>query len=380
MRNTWSILSLALILALPFVVTTQACDDDPQPVDGDADSDSDSDSDSDVDVDVDVDGDSDADDSCTTTGPFCSDDATQVLACAGGIERVIQTCPADQVCSAGACGVLACEPGTVECPDITSERRCSDTGFEWRETPCDEEDRCTEVGDNPGCGEVCVLRVFILLDQSGSMGGAADPNKWEQARRALETLMASEAAQEVEFGLGVFPSGGDCGTGSQIIYPIPEATAESVNDYFTSNTPTGHTPLLDALELHTTDTAANLNDPLYSNFILVVSDGADTCLQETCVEGCAEGDADCVARCEANSEAEVISQAGTVTTRLRVEQSIRTFVIGFGFGVSDAQLTAIAENGGTELGRWLAANNVTELSAAFDIVLDEMLECNPMIY
>jgi hypothetical protein len=340
---------------------------DPSPPDGDADSDSDGDADS------------DPIGSCTAVEPYCSIDGAEVLACVDGQERSIHTCPADQVCSGGACGTVVCSPGQVECVDSHTERRCVETGFAWEDRPCGENLRCLQ-GDTTGCGTPCVLRVFILLDQSGSMGGDVHPTKWEQARDALAALMASGTSRDVEFGLGVFPSGESCGTSAQIVAPVPEADAALVDEYFTSNEPWGSTPLLFALEHHLDEAEANLNDPAYANFILLVSDGSDTCWEENCIGECGIFNIMCIIRCENEADEEVIRLVGDASARLRDERAIRTFVIGFGSGVSDEELTSIASNGGTLLGRWLPASNMDELSAAFDTVLDEMLDCNPIVY
>ena len=335
------------------------------------------DGDADGDADGDSDGDGDGDGDCSGDQPWCSSDGSQVLACVDGEVREIQTCPEGQLCSEGSCGVRVCDPGEVECVDNRVERVCLPTGFAWEERPCGEELRC--IADQ-GCATPCTLRVFILLDQSGSMGGEEGSTKWAQAREALAELMDTATGQPVEFGLGVFPTGDSCGTAAQLVYPIPEATVENVDDYFTSNSPSGSTPLYEALNWHLEDRSANLNDPAYANFILLVSDGSDTCWEDNCIAECGIFNVMCIINCENEAEQEVIRLLGESSARLRDEAEIRTFVIGFGSGVSDEELTAIAENGGTVLGDWLSASNVSELSAAFDTVLDEMLECNPIVY
>lgn len=330
---------------------------------------------------TDGDGDSDGDgdgDPCIAGEPFCSSDGRQVIDCVEGVPQTVYSCPPEQTCVSGVCSVVVCAPGQIECVDSHTERLCQADGLGWQERPCGEGLRCFD--ETPGCGMACVLRVFILLDRSGSMGGEESPTKWEQAREALAALMSSSTAQEVEFGLGVFPTGGDCGTSSQVVYPVPEATAENVDAYFTTYSPDGNTPLLDAMNFHLDDASANLSDPAYSNFVLLVSDGSDTCYEENCLAQCGIFNPFCIINCEERSEQEVINLIGQAAATLRDEASIRTFVIGFGSGVSDEELTAVADNGGTVLGRWLPASNIDELQSAFDTILGEMLECNPIVY
>ena len=87
----------------------------------------------------------------------------------------------------------------------------------------------------------------------------------------------------------------------------------------------------------------------------------------------------CIMECEATEDERTIAGLSDATAALRDALAIRTYVVGFGSGVSDEELTAIAENGGTVLGDWIPASDVDELAAAFETVLSEMLECNPII-
>ncbi len=338
---------------------------------------------SDGDGDADADADADADGGpCPATGPYCSPSGTQVLTCDPSTGRVdvLATCGVGEGCVGGACQPVVCTPGERSCVDDRTEHLCRADGSGWDDRACGEGQVC--MADQGACSMPCVLRVFILLDVSGSMSSeVGSSTKWEQARQALETLFAAHAAADVEFGLGIFPSGdGDCSTSSQVVYPVPSATAANVDAFFRENSPSGNTPLLGALELHLTETAANLNDPAYANFVLLVSDGNDTCYDSRCLAECGLFNPWCLIDCENRAEEEIIGLLGDAAGRLRDERAIRTFVIGFGDGVRAEELEAIADRGGTVLGRWLPASDVSELSAAFEAVLSEMLECNPIVY
>lgn len=316
---------------------------------------------------------------CTTGDLYCSGDLRQVLACdpATGEERVVTPCGEGTACIGGACQAVLCIPGESSCADATTQQVCRLDGSGWDTTVCPEGRRCS--AENGACEIPCALRVFILLDSSGSMGGEERPTKWEQAREALAELMSSASAANVEFGLGVFPSGGgDCDTSEQLVYPVPTATASLIDEYFVSHGPSGDTPLYDAMTLLLSDTTNGLGDPAYQDFVLLVSDGSDTCYDEDCLSECGLFNPICLINCENRAEEEVIVELGVSTRRLVEERQTRTFVIGFGSGVSDEELSAIADNGATVLGRWLPASNVEELTAAFGDILAEMLECNPI--
>jgi hypothetical protein len=319
-----------------------------------------------------------ADAGCTSTTPYCSVDRSQVLACdpASGSVSVVEVCDPGEACIDGACVAVDCTPGTTDCLDDERARICRPDGSGWDVVPCPEHERCNP--DTGLCEVPCELRIFILLDQSGSMGGTESPTKWEQARAALATLMTSPTATDVEFGFGVFPDPDDCSVDSPIKYSVPDATAELVDDYF-EGSPGGNTPLVHALEYFlTTDVTSNLHDRAYHNAILLVSDGSDTCYVD-CEAECGPFNIPCIIACEETEDERTIEAAGIVSSRLATEWEIRTYVVGFGSGVSDEELTAIAENGGTVLGDWIPASDVDDLAAAFETVLDEMLECNPII-
>lgn len=314
---------------------------------------------------------------CTTGVPYCSPDGRSVLRCdpGTGSVSVLEECGAGRACVLGGCVASVCTPGFSECLDTDTQRRCRPDGSGYEEMDCEGTNRCNP--DSGQCEVPCSLRIFVLIDQSGSMSEGTPP-KWDQARQALHTVMTSSAASEIEWGMGLFPTDGDCGIDGVVVDPVPTATAASVDSYFTSHSPNGNTPLGFVMEYFTWEGDAGLYDPAYHNALLLVSDGMDTCYID-CLTRCGMFDFACLMNCETESEALVTEALVTATRTLRDERAVRTFVIGFGEGVSDAQLTAIAENGGTELHRWIQASNADDLTAALQTILDEMFECNPIL-
>jgi hypothetical protein len=316
---------------------------------------------------------------CYDTAPYCAADAREVLVCdaATGRERVVEACVAGTACIDGRCREVACVPGQSECLDDRSVGLCRPDGSGWDSSLCGQGEHCA--AERGSCVPACELRVLVLLDRSSSMGGLVSPTKWDEAREALAALLADPAVSAVEWGLGVFPSGGgDCETSRQIVLAVPEATREGIDGYFASNGPDGDTPLLEAYGRLLDTSAAGLDDPAYQGFVLLVSDGADTCHERGCEQGCGLFDAACVERCEGEAAREVVRGLGETAARLRDEHGVRTFVIGFGSGVSADELSAIARNGGTAHGQWLEASDVDQLVAAFDEIAAEMLECTPI--
>jgi hypothetical protein len=314
---------------------------------------------------------------CTSSAPYCSADRTMVMQCnpTTGEVTTLSTCGAGEACVGGACTAVACVPLSASCMDEHTRGVCRDDGSGYDAHECPPEQICNE--ETGGCEPPCLLRIFILLDQSGSMGSTDGPSKWDQAREALGTLMTGETAEDVEFGFGVFPTDSDCATDDVVIHPVPAATPELVDDYFADNPPSGMTPLVDAMGHFRTDMTANLNDPSYHNALLLVSDGSDTCYEDC--SHCGPFDFVCQETCEENFDELILAQLAHHTEFLRDEMQIRTFVIGFGSGVSDEELSTIAENGGTVLGDWIQADDVSDLETAFQTILDEMYECNPIM-
>jgi len=319
---------------------------------------------------------------CVSTAPFCSSDGRNLLHCNATTREpeVLENCYPDRACRLGACVTSVCTPSASECLSDTRQRRCASDGSGWEETDCAGDNRCDAASGL--CGAPCLLRIFVLLDQSGSMTEGSDTggeSKWQQARTALDAVMTSPAAADIEWGMGLFPTDGDCGIDGTVVDPIPGASAASVDSYFSSHDPNGNTPLAFVFEHFTTETESNLYDPAYHNALLLVSDGVDTCYVD-CMTRCAGSPTPfrCLMDCETESETLVGESLLASTLALRDTRQVRTFVIGFGSGVSDTQLAAIADNGGTGV-PWIAAGNVADLTAALQTIVDEMWECNPII-
>jgi hypothetical protein len=219
--------------------------------------------------------------------------------------------------------------------------------------------------------ELAPVRLMILQDMSFSMADpeVANPTNWSHAKPALETLLNEWMGEQIEFGFDIFPDGSngplqgclvddpvqiDCGPGNET----------AIISYINDNTPNGNsTPLYCGME--------NFLDPTYAptfvapeaaSYQLIVSDGADLC-----GEGCCTGifNPACIA-----TEDEFIA-----LTQDLLAADIMTFVIGFGSGVDEGQLNAIAANGGTDFTDYLYAEDQASLEDALDAIAAAVVSC-----
>gem|GEM_PF-2409428 len=211
---------------------------------------------------------------------------------------------------------------------------------------------CALGGGDPGCAPPQVL---IVLDRSTSMvarpdgtvppdtATALEESKWRRAIDAIENVVASDAAAGVAFGLEIFPRDpgeGGCATLEAVLERSPRLTAAcrqgsllvapcvGANSAVASaldvetDTLCGDTPIAGALEV-ARDTLAAMRNPAQEQFVLLVTDGGDTCdWQKTAVE---------------------------IAWELR-RASVETFAVGFGgYGVDPLVLSDLACAGGTAL-------------------------------
>jgi len=159
----------------------------------------------------------------------------------------------------------------------------------------------------PGCAPPQLL---IVLDRSTSMAALSDgayprdpelarvASKWALAIAAIENVSTSEFAQRVSFGLEVFPrdpgvedycapisevvSGAPkwstgCREGTLLVAPCPLAGAD-IGEALDINKTTlcGDTPMGAALDT-AREVLAAMRDPYQEQYVLFVTDGADTC-------------------------------------------------------------------------------------------------------
>jgi hypothetical protein len=142
-----------------------------------------------------------------------------------------------------------------------------------------------------------------------------------------------------------------------------------VDSHFESYDPRGDTPLVAAYSYFLTSTEPNLRidppDPNIYNAIVLVSDGMDTC--EPCMTGTS---------CTPDEyERQNAENLGITARALRDYFEIRSYVIGFGDGISALELNAVAFDGGSTITSYVAADDRAGLVAAFDTIARNAAEC-----
>ena len=221
-----------------------------------------------------------------------------------------------------------------------------------------EDDICYEI--DQGIDEI-TSRVMLLEDKSGSMDdplageGTGGDRKWDIAVDAIASMVTT-FEESIAFGLDLFPAQGSrssCDVGTSVAADVAYNNAGTIIDILPAN-PDGATPLLLAMENFLDASYA----PEFTNgepggYLVVISDGMDTCGAEGGYDRNGGADAD---------------ELADVTARLLDEQGIQTFVIGFGDGVDPDQLNAIAEAGGTQFDTFFDAQNEQKLSDALDSI------------
>ena len=188
---------------------------------------------------------------------------------------------------------------------------------------------------------------IILLDRSGSMdnSGGSGGSKWNVTINALDAALATYASQ-LNAGLKLFPTPGygSCGVSNGMDVPMG-ATANQIISALYNTYASGATPMGSALQKSgNIYSNANNYDPDAPRYVMVITDGKETCGW--------------------NPEAEVAALA---------QSGIETFVVGFGDGVDAGVLNNMAVEGGHAMPsstQYYTANDSAQLEAAFDSILN----------
>ncbi len=188
--------------------------------------------------------------------------------------------------------------------------------------------------------------VMVVFDGSNSMWGQIDGTaKIEIARGVMDNLLG-EWVDERSVGLMAYGHRrrGDCGDIEVLVEPGREAR-QSILDRINAITPTGKTPLTDAVEaaawaLSYTDQPAT---------VVLISDGLESCERDPC------------------ALATALEQGGVGFT---------AHVVGFGLGSEEdtSSLECIAENTG---GQYITAGSAAELQDALSVVGTAVAEAAP---
>lgn len=195
------------------------------------------------------------------------------------------------------------------------------------------------VGNSAAANE----NVMVVFDGSNSMWGQIDGTaKIEIARSVMENLLG-EWSNDREVGLMAYGHRrrGDC-TDIETLVTAGHDTRTEILERINSITPTGKTPLTDAVEQ-----AANaLSFADQPATVVLISDGLESCERDPC------------------ALAEALEKGGVGFT---------AHVVGFGLAGDEdtASLSCIAEKTG---GKYIQANNAAELGQALNVVSSAVAE------
>ena len=163
--------------------------------------------------------------------------------------------------------------------------------------------------------------MLIVLDRSDSMGnspgkapdGGALPSKWTLAVDAVDAITAAPADGKLRFGLEVLPkASGLCGTGEPLV-PMGLSSGATIATTLAKTPLVYGTPIGGALAVAQT-TLATAKVSGRSQFVILVTDGAETC-----------------------------NSAGPVpVVQALAAAGVKTYVVGFGGAVDKALLNDVA--------------------------------------
>jgi len=201
-------------------------------------------------------------------------------------------------------------------------------------------------------------RVLFLVDFSTSMG-SGNPSPWNWVESGLKNVLSSGSATANEYGIDIFPDTGACTTGMNVQMD-PQGDLAQFYDFMDDNDPiTGETPLYCGLaNFNNASYAPRLLDSEVDSYLVVISDGPDNC------------GTDCSGGTPANE-----SDLAGITSSLLSDHNLKTVAIGLGSSISDAQLNAIAANGGTEFTNFLSAPDQSAFESGISQIVQTTITC-----
>jgi hypothetical protein len=269
-------------------------------------------------------------------------------------------------------------------PDISTDISCDDQDFPISMEP---------------------VRVMLLLDQSSSMSGSLPwaASHWDEATAGLNHLLSDPVSRNFIYGLDAFPDGtveyfeecydaccadpvclmtqmmrcmamaATCNRNCSIDLPpiVPLApsveSGPAISAYMAYEFLPGSftsTPLLRQMEWYRDSgptAVPEFFDDEGASYIVVVSDGADTCDDTS----------------DPPEPGPVIDGLAAATRTLLSTHGIKSFAIGFGdtSGSMADELNAVAANGGSPFTTFFPVDDPTALVEAFDRISSEIVSC-----
>lgn len=162
-------------------------------------------------------------------------------------------------------------------------------------------------------------RVLVLLDKSSSMTETVGAkSKWSIATEALTTVLTTYQ-QTIDFGLMIFPDPNQCSPG-KVLVPVGPNNASAILGKLGVAPPQygNYTPMAQTLDVAAV--TPGLQDPGYSNHVLLITDGYQYCYPY-----------------DASTRFLPVNAVGKITA-----MGIKTHVVGFGDAVDALVLNKMA--------------------------------------
>lgn len=196
--------------------------------------------------------------------------------------------------------------------------------------------------------------VFLVLDQSCSMGGQG----WPDLTNTVN-WMISNYDMDVRFGMRLFPrtneAYGTCNYTADV--PIGDNTGTMIVNQMNAGGPTNSTPVYPGIH---TGLEELKKEPTGERVMIVLTDGSasSTCSPSTDVD----------------------TQCATEISTARQNDGVTTYVIGLGSYVDTNALNAWAQAGGTPQGKpggidYLEASDQATLQTAFGQIISSVISC-----
>ena len=179
--------------------------------------------------------------------------------------------------------------------------------------------------------------------------------------------MVQDFDNQIEFGLDLFSVGGgggnngqaSCAVGNSVAEDTTLGNADNIISLLNSTGPSGATPLLLEMQNFLDNSyAPAFSGPGANGYLVVVSDGMDTCGQD--------------GEFNQNNGASA-QELAAVASELNSQHGIGTIVVGFGDGADPQQLNAIAAAGGTVFDTYIDAQDGNALTEALNEIAETVV-------
>ncbi len=190
--------------------------------------------------------------------------------------------------------------------------------------------------------------MLLVVDESGSMDQALDPSgagpsKWQVMHTGLDTVLTAKNA-DINFGLTLFPSDGQCGAGT-INVPVMPMNAPAIQAQLAGVAPGGATPTYIALQGALQYYQGVTPNP-DGRFVLLATDGEPNCAGNGADPG-----------------GQTISESVAAIQALAAA-GIKTFVIGFGSDITADPTTLMSFATAGQTMMYYPANSPDQLNMA----------------